>query len=58
MRQAVVSKERAEMDGKEPHGLAVRLATLAPAGMEDKGESQTPAGSPASPAIPRARASI
>ncbi len=58
VRQAVVRKERAEMDGKEPHGLAVRLATLAPAGMEDKGASQTPAGSPTPPAIPRGRASI
>ena len=40
------------MDGKEPHWLAVRLAALAPAGMEDKGASQTPAGSPAPPVIP------
>jgi putative aminophosphonate oxidoreductase len=52
VRRAVVSKERAEMDGKAPHWLAVRLAALAPAGMEDKGASQTPAGSPAPPVIP------
>ena len=52
VRRAVVSKERAEMDGKAPHWLAVRLAALAPAGMEDKGASQTPAGSPAPPVSP------
>lgn len=38
VRKAVVSKEKAEMRGENPHGLAVRLAKLAPAGMEDKSE--------------------
>ena len=40
------------MDGKEPHWLAVRLAALAPAGMEDQGASPAPAGAPAPPVIP------
>jgi glycine/D-amino acid oxidase-like deaminating enzyme len=51
VRQAVVHKERAEMDGKQPNGLATRLAGLAPAGIEDKEASRIPVGSPVSPAF-------
>ncbi|WP_320671087.1 NAD(P)/FAD-dependent oxidoreductase [Patulibacter defluvii] len=36
VRQAVVRKERAEAAGRRPRGLDVRLARLAPAGLEDK----------------------
>ena len=37
VRAAVISKERAERNGREASRLAVRLAKLAPAGLEDKG---------------------
>jgi hypothetical protein len=36
VRAAVASKERAEIEGKKPSRLAVQLAKLAPAGLEDK----------------------
>lgn len=36
VRQAVLAKEEAEMAGRSPSWLAVRLARLAPAGLEDK----------------------
>lgn len=36
VREAVIRKERAEAEGREPHPLAIRLARLAPAGLEDK----------------------
>lgn len=36
VRAAVTRKERAEAQGREPSDLAVRLAKLAPAGLEDK----------------------
>ena len=36
VREAVVRKERAEAHGQTPSSLAVRLAKLAPAGLEDK----------------------
>ena len=35
--QAVIRKERSELAGREPRRLAVRVAALAPAGLEDKG---------------------
>jgi glycine/D-amino acid oxidase-like deaminating enzyme len=41
VRAAVVAKERAEMRGRKPGRIAVRLARLAPAGLEDK---ERPAG--------------
>jgi putative aminophosphonate oxidoreductase len=37
VRRAVVRKERDEARGRPPRELAVRLAALAPAGLEDKG---------------------
>jgi glycine/D-amino acid oxidase-like deaminating enzyme len=36
VREAVIRKERAEAAGRPPRPLAVRLARLAPAGLEDK----------------------
>ena len=36
VRTAVAAKERAEIDGRKPSWLAVQLARLAPAGLEDK----------------------
>jgi putative aminophosphonate oxidoreductase len=36
VRKAVLAKEEAEMDGRVPSPVAVRLARLAPAGLEDK----------------------
>jgi putative aminophosphonate oxidoreductase len=36
VREAVIRKERAEANGREPKRLAVRVAKLAPAGLEDK----------------------
>ena len=36
VREAVVRKEEAEMEGREPNRLAVALASLAPAGMIPK----------------------
>ena len=41
VRAAVARKERAEMRGRKPGRIAVRLARLAPAGLEDK---ERPAG--------------
>jgi putative aminophosphonate oxidoreductase len=37
VREAVIRKERAERSGRQPSQIAVRLAKLAPAGLEDKG---------------------
>ena len=37
VREAVIRKERSELAGREPRRLAVRMAALAPAGLEDKG---------------------
>ena len=36
VREAVIRKERAERSGRQPSQIAVRLAKLAPAGLEDK----------------------
>jgi putative aminophosphonate oxidoreductase len=36
VRKAVLAKEEAEMEGRSPPSIAVRLARLAPAGLEDK----------------------
>jgi hypothetical protein len=36
VRTAVARKERAEIEDRTPSTLAVRLARLAPAGLEDK----------------------
>jgi len=36
VREAVIRKERAEAEGKQPHPLATGLSRLAPAGLEDK----------------------
>jgi len=36
VREAVIRKERAELRGRTPKRLAVRMAALAPAGLEDK----------------------
>jgi hypothetical protein len=37
VREAVIRKERSELAGRTPRRLAVKLADLAPAGLEDKG---------------------
>ena len=37
VRAAVIRKERAEAANRPPRKLAVRVAALAPAGLEDKG---------------------
>lgn len=37
VREAVIRKERSELAGVSPRPLAVRVASLAPAGLEDKG---------------------
>jgi putative aminophosphonate oxidoreductase len=37
VRKAVLAKEEAEMAGRSPSSIAVHLARLAPAGLEDKG---------------------
>jgi putative aminophosphonate oxidoreductase len=37
VREAVIRKERSELAGRRPRPLAVRMAALAPAGLEDKG---------------------
>jgi len=37
VREAVIRKERSELAGRPPRRLAVRMAALAPAGLEDKG---------------------
>ena len=36
VREAVIRKERSELAGRPPRRLAVRVAALAPAGLEDK----------------------
>ncbi|HWK28392.1 MAG TPA: FAD-binding oxidoreductase [Solirubrobacter sp.] len=36
VREAVIRKERSELAGRPPRALAVRVAALAPAGLEDK----------------------
>ena len=36
VREAVIRKERSELAGRPPRQLAVRVAALAPAGLEDK----------------------
>jgi putative aminophosphonate oxidoreductase len=36
VREAVIRKERSELAGRRPRPLAVRMAALAPAGLEDK----------------------
>jgi putative aminophosphonate oxidoreductase len=36
VREAVIRKERSELAGRAPRSLAVRVAALAPAGLEDK----------------------
>jgi glycine/D-amino acid oxidase-like deaminating enzyme len=37
VREAVIRKERSELAGRPPRPLAVRVAALAPSGLEDKG---------------------